>query len=117
MKLASRANFDFRISNFQFLFFYADVLAGEVVDSKGTPAETCSTGRPAASQASNPPNNGHTSWYPLSFRIRAILALVASFGQVQYITTGRLGGISVLRRGNSSGGIRRAPGIFVPAAS
>jgi hypothetical protein len=53
-----------------------------------------STGYPNSTQASNPPSSGRTSLYPWSSRSRAILALVASFGQVQYITTGRPVGIS-----------------------
>lgn len=42
-----------------------------------------------------PPRSGLTSLYPLLISSRANLALVASFGQVQYITTGRPAGISL----------------------
>ena len=85
--------------------------------SAGTSAETGSTGKPADCQASNPPSSGQTSRYPLSIRSRAILALVASLGQEQYITMGRWGGIWLCRSMNISGGMRKAPGIFAPAAS
>jgi len=66
----------------------------EKVTAWAAAARWGSTGYPSSTQASNPPSSGRTSLYPWSSRSRAILALVASFGQVQYITTGRPVGIS-----------------------
>jgi hypothetical protein len=93
---------------------YADELAVETAVSGADRTGMDSTGSPRACQASNPPSKGQTSLYPLSFKSRAILALVASLGQVQYITTGRPEEISLCRSGNSCGGMRMAPGIFAP---
>lgn len=40
-------------------------------------------GNPAFNHSSNPPLRAMTFLYPLEWSVRAILALVASFGQVQ----------------------------------
>lgn len=88
-----------------------------MVTALGGAGECFSTGRPISVQASNPPSSGRTFLYPRSISSRAILALVASLGQVQYITMRRSGGISCAREANSPGGMWIAPRIFVPSTS
>jgi len=48
-----------------------------------------SNGNPPSIQASNPPERGRTRVIPRRCNRRVIMALVASFGQVQYSTTSR----------------------------
>jgi hypothetical protein len=85
----------------------AGVMTANVSSPGG--AATGSVGYPSSTQASYPPSKGQTSRKPFSMSSRAILALVASFGQVQYITTGRSEGISEKRASSSWGGIQMAP--------
>ncbi len=68
--------------------------ASGVLSASPSLARKSSVGYPSFTQASRPPSSGQTFLNPLLLRRSANLALVASFGQVQYITTGLPCGIS-----------------------